>query len=31
MTGSYAELFSQFKTRSGCKAANMTFKECGTA
>src|ERR1019366_8975842 len=31
MTGSYAELFSQFKTRSGYKAANMTFKECGTA
>lgn len=30
ITGSYAELFQQFKTRTKCTAANMTFKECGT-
>jgi adenylate cyclase class 2 len=30
ITGSYAELFSQFKTRTGSKAPNMTFEACGT-
>lgn len=30
ITGSYAELFQQFKLRTRCKAENMTFKECGT-
>ena len=30
ITGSYAELFQQFKTRTQCKATNMTFEECGT-
>ena len=30
ITGSYSELFQQFKKRSHCNAANMTFSECGT-
>lgn len=30
ITGSYAELFQKFKTRTKCEADNMTFKECGT-
>jgi adenylate cyclase, class 2 len=30
ITGSYTELFQQFKRRTGCKAENMTFAECGT-
>jgi|ERR1019366_5307181 adenylate cyclase class 2 len=30
ITGSYAELFQKFKTRSSRKAENMTFAECGT-
>jgi adenylate cyclase class 2 len=30
ITGSYAELFQQFKARTKCKASNMTFEECGT-
>jgi adenylate cyclase class 2 len=30
ITGSYAELFSQFKKRTDCTATNMTFEECGT-
>lgn len=30
ITGSYAELFQEFASRTGCKAANMTFAECGT-
>ena len=30
ITSSYSELFQQYKKRSGSKAANMTFEECGT-
>jgi adenylate cyclase, class 2 len=30
ITSSYAELFQQYRTRTGSKAANMTFEECGT-
>jgi adenylate cyclase class 2 len=30
ITGSYAELFQQFKTRTHRNADNMTFEECGT-
>jgi adenylate cyclase, class 2 len=30
ITGSYAELFQQFKRRTRCAAENMTFEECGT-
>ncbi len=30
ITGSYAELFQRFKSRTHCKAENMTFQECGT-
>ena len=30
ITSSYAELFQQFVVRTRCKAANMTFQECGT-
>jgi adenylate cyclase class 2 len=30
ITGSYAELFQKFRSRTACKAANMTFEECGT-
>lgn len=30
ITSSYAELFQQYRSRTGCKAANMTFEECGT-
>jgi adenylate cyclase class 2 len=30
ITGSYAELFQEFKSRTRCKAENMTFEQCGT-
>jgi adenylate cyclase class 2 len=30
ITGSYAELFFEWKERTGSPAANMTFEECGT-
>ena len=30
ITGSYTELFQQFKRRTHCKAENMTFEECGS-
>ncbi len=30
ITGSYTELFQQFKKRTHCQAENMTFAECGT-
>ncbi len=30
LTASYAELFLQWKERSGSPAQNMTFEECGT-
>lgn len=30
ITGSYAELFQQYKRRTHSKAENMTFAECGT-
>lgn len=30
ITGSYSELFQQYKKRTNSKADNMTFAECGT-
>lgn len=30
ITGSYAELFQQYKTAKNSSAANMTFADCGT-
>jgi adenylate cyclase class 2 len=30
ITGSYAELFFEWKKRTGSPAANMTFEECGS-
>ena len=30
ITGSYSELFQQYKRRTHCVADNMTFAECGT-